>query len=530
MIERQRAIVRWHRATKRRAIWIQTLPMLLFVGFWLALLCPEGGAGEPSGNLSLLSSCDLYQTGEADLVLVLRGKELPSPDVSHDGPLTTVILRETRQEAPTANFPTGTPMVTSSDLKQVGRNIAIELVTERPLVLRSIRSYGDTCTLRLGTGRAFEDPERPSVVGGFNAPITLDLRDTKLQDVFRMMGARAQVNIIPDTSLPSIVVTRVLKDVPVSQAFEDLIKTYGLAWVRLGGHAVLVGTPEGIRKATDRTAGREETRAYSVVHGDSGTLRALLAEAADIPPDRISADAAAKKTFVTAPNRNHERAEEILGKLDRPARSILFRSRILRFADSASLDVRVIVDALYDGWRAAESAGRFSPEARRALWADFDAAFERLSPSARAVILNRRSVVAGDKTAAFLPLAEERNILSPQYLFVHPRLRLAPEIGNGRLLSLGISLEMGQVFPHSFGATGCNESDMPERQRRSGPPGFRIRDGEPFVLGRLPMNGRIPIVAFLPLLEDIFTYGDEPFAERQILLIAAPYIVDPAVL
>ena len=66
-----------------------------------------------------------------------------------------------------------------------------------------------------------------------------------------MLGAHMKKNIIIDPSLPPALVTMTLKNVPLSEVFAYLMKTYDVSYHMVGKDTIAVGTVDGLAKISE---------------------------------------------------------------------------------------------------------------------------------------------------------------------------------------------------------------------------------------------------------------------------------------
>lgn len=526
-----------------------------------------------------LSSFELYQIGDADMVISIAGKKLPLPEITHNTNHTVVILRNTRWEKENQEHRVSmVPMTTGVATEQVERDVVVTITTDKPLQLRSTRGTApsDTYTLRLSTAEQHQkqveepvvtqQPQTPRVPTGpfaVNTPITLDLRDTELRDVFRMLGMHLKKNIIIDPSLPPALVTMTLKNVPLSEAFNYLMKTYDISYEFVGKDTIVIGTVDGLSKV----AGKEETRAYRIAYADPAALQALLVNLTKIPADRLIVDPRLRTLYATSYPAKLEEIAIAIQKLDHPGKQIMMHARILEFANDASLQVETALNAVYNHWwfnysgQTGMRSGYVDDNRRgrnyveptdggilptmtdmvtpmQGTWREFDAAFRAVETKNKGKTLANPSVITIDGMEASISLTEDYPYISgrddggnPTWSTetVGPQLKLTPKLGRDGVITIQINIETGQVIQMITGSTG---EQMPRTSTRSVTTNVRVRDGEPFVIGGLFMENRtretvrIPVLGQIPLLGEIFTYRNNIDSKTQVVIIVVPFILN----
>lgn len=556
------------------------LSLILLSLVWTSAEAADSKTQEELKGLPPLTAFELYQIGDADLVISLNGKGLPLPEVHNNGNQTIITLRGVRWEKKDHNARTNTvPMVTGHSAEQVDRDVVISVMTDRPVQLNSIRGTApsDTYTLRLTTAEQRQkqidepiitkQPQTPRVPTGpfaINTPITLDLRDTELRDVFRMLGMHLKKNIIIDPSLPPALVTMTLKNVPLSEAFNYLMKTYDISYEFVGKDTIVVGTTDGLSKV----AGKEEIRAYRIAYADPAALQALLVNMTKIPADRMVVDPRLRTIYVTSHPAKLEEVAIAIQKLDHPGKQIMLHARILEFTDDASQEVESAVNAVYNHWWFSYSGGSgmssgyvddnrqgrnfVEPPSGTGIfpamtdlitpmqgtWREFDAAFRAVERKNKGKTLANPSVITIDGQEASISLTEDYPYISARddagnptwsQQTVGPQLKLTPKLGRDGVISIQLDIQTGQVLNMVTSSTG---EQMPRVSTRSVTTNVRVRDGEPFVIGGLFTDintrevNRIPVLGSIPLLGEIFSYRNVTRNKTQVVIIVVPYILN----
>ena len=559
-----------------------------FLSFLIAMSCCPAFAAENRmktgrdknalSGLPVLLHVEMYQLGGDEVIVGLRGKDLPEPELSFDGNRIRVVLRAVRLDAADMTDHSVTvPMFSNASTTQASRDVVIAMTAESPMQLRSMRGLApsDAYTLRLIVSakaeKAAREPaetkvavQRPAPSGPFasTAPVTLDFRDTELRDVFRMLGAHLKKNVIIDPSLPPALVTMTLKNVPLNEAFSYLMKTYDIACHMVGKDTLVVGTDDGLAKVT----GREETRSFGVSYADPAALQALLVNLTRLPADRMVVDPRLRAIYVTSNPVKLSEVAALLQQLDRPGKQVMLQARILEFSDGAKLDVETALNAVYDHWwfsYTGQRGGRggyiddnrlgrkFIPDDNalapgvtdlatpmHGIWREFDAAFQAIEDKGQGKTLANPSVITLDGTEATVRLTEDYPYISERddagnatwsTETVGPQLKMTPRVGRDGFITVNLSIETGEVLQMITGSTG---EQMPQTSTRSVSTQVRVRDGEPFVVGGLFRDNRtinrvrIPVLGQLPLLGELFTYRYNERRKTQVVMLVVPYILE----
>ena len=557
----------------------------VFLSFLItAFCCPAFAAGKQKGrdelaNLPVLANVEMYPIGDTEVVVGFKGKGLPEPETVFDVNRVRITFKEVRLDASDlTDYSAMVPMLSNVSTVQVSRDVVIEMTAESPLQLRSMRGVApaDSYTLRFITSAKVEkmvqEPaatrvvvKKPVPTGPFasTTPITLDLRDTELRDVFRMLGAHMKKNIIIDPSLPPALVTMTLKNVPLSEAFAYLMKTYDVSYHMVGKDTIAVGTVDGLAKIS----GNEETRTFNVAYADPVALQALLVNLTKMPADRVVVDPRLRALYVTSNPLKLSEVAALLQKLDRPGRQVMLQARILEFSDGAKLDVETALNAVYNHWwftygGASGGKGGFIDDNRlgrnftepsdqslspgrtglltpmHGIWREFDVAFRAVEEKGLGKTLASPSVITLDGEEAEVRLTEDYPYISERddagnatwaTKTVGPQLKMTPKVGRDGVITVKLEIETGEVLEMIRGSTG---EQMPRTSTRSVSNQVRVRDGEPFVVGGLFRDNhtknrvRIPVLGQLPILGELFTYRYNERRKTQVVMLVVPHILE----
>jgi type IV pilus assembly protein PilQ len=570
------------RISTRAKIFLALLSLLLtLVLLGHAEAADKASAAAETRKLPPLLSVEFYQMGDADLVFSFRGKGLPMPEVDISDNTATITLREAyKDKSVDANRYSATlaPMLTDLDIQQTGRDVVVTLALNRTVQLQAMRGTepSDVYTLRLVESehrqRTLDEPlvtrqpqtlKTPTGPFAVDTPVTLSLRDAELRDVFGMLGVHLKKNVIIDQSLPSVLVTMSLKNVPLREAYDYLMKTYDVSYKIIGKDTLVIGTTDGLSKIS----GEEETRMFRIAYADPATLAPLLPRLTRIKDDKLVVDARLKTIYATSSPSILEEVAIAIQRLDHPGRQVMMHARILEFSDSAGLEVETAINSVYEHWwfnySAAGGRGGYVDDNRvgrqydeptgdnplipittdmttpmQGVWREFDAAFRAVENKRRGKTLANPSVIAIDGQPATVSLTQDYPYISgrdeggnPSWSTetVGPQMRLTPRIGRDGMITVELDIETGEVIEMIAGSTG---EQMPRTSTRKVTTSVRVRNGEPFVVGGLFSENdarstiRIPVLGSIPLLGELFTYRNNTREHSQVAIVVVPYILN----
>lgn len=262
----------------------------------------------------------LTQGGSAMAVFQVTGQDLPVPMVINtDDHALTLLWEGTLLPSGTWQKSFPTPLVQGVELRQEADGVVMRILATRRLFMT--RAVGDppspTIHLHLSTGEAMAEDIPLPVLGvpkavagdpfASSSPVTLNLRDADLRDVFRMLGTMVKMNVVIDPSVPSTSVTLSLDKVPMNEAFAYLMRMYDVSYAIMG-KTIIIGKKDNL----SRTMGMQKTRSYRVSYADLAHIPALLQGLSGVTD--VVVDERLRTVYVTA---SEERLEDVAVTLQR---------------------------------------------------------------------------------------------------------------------------------------------------------------------------------------------------------------------
>jgi type IV pilus assembly protein PilQ len=180
-------------------------------------------------------------------------------------------------------------------------------------------------------------------------PVSLELRDSDLRDVFRMLGAMMNMNVLVDPSVPPEPVTITLREVPLNEAFRYLMRMYDVTYAVMG-KTVIFGKEANLA----RTLGMQQSKRFHIAYADPKQIPALLQSITGVT--NYVVDERLRTVYVTASEAKLYEVEQTLDRIDHPGQQVLLQARIIEVTDDAKDEVEALVNAVYDEWWAAFGA------------------------------------------------------------------------------------------------------------------------------------------------------------------------------
>ena len=466
--------------------------------------------------------------------------------------------------------------VVSNDLE--GVNMLI--VGEKPLKVRKIigmpGSDNIKIYLRAETDIVPPAPQPPKAMPkgdpmGMYSPVTLELREVSVREVFRLLADLRNLNLVIDSSVPDNLMTFSFRNAKFSEVFAYMLRMNELTYA-LMGTTLVVGTAESIGK----TLGKNEAKEYKVAYGDIGKMPALIMGLVPLPKPPV-VDERLRTLYVTATPEQHREIEAIMNRIDHPGKQVMLEARLIEVNDGAKQEVETMLNAVYNGWLFSYGAAGFGAEytygnmagglAPNIVPSDtatqgqmpipgystgdaynpvnlidptmkmLDAGLRAMENNNRGKVLANPSVVAVDGHKSVIKLTHNYLYQSgtddngnPEFSEQEtgPTLEITPRIGRDGFVTLDLKIATGEIV--QFRRSGTSEA--PETTNREVNTQIRVRDGELFVIGGLYQENksknvsRIPILGYIPLLGDLFTIKSDSHTKSEMAFIVVPHILD----
>lgn len=166
--------------------------------------------------------------------------------------------------------------------------------------------------------------------------VTLDADDANLPAVLKILAEKGDLNIITGPGVAAGKITIHMKDVPIDQAVNLVVRAAGLSYERIG-NSILVADSRSLKEETGLSA-------YVV------NLR--FADAADVKQalrgltDQIEVDRGGNRLIIVTSPRVISEIEEIVAEMDKPARQVMLEARIIEVTTNDAKKLGVDWDLL----------------------------------------------------------------------------------------------------------------------------------------------------------------------------------------
>jgi type IV pilus assembly protein PilQ len=524
---------------------------------------------------------EVTQAGGRVLLMEFKGHKLPLPEVlsTENDQLVLYFLGVT--------LPSGfwekdysLPLLRKVKLSQEDQGVKAVIMGNMPLGLLKVEGAPPSSLLRLYVGVPSQGGEialkeemllegAKEFPGGskydpmmITKPVTIEMRDADLRDVFRMLGTMMNINILVDPSVPSSMVTVSLKDVPFRDALQYLMRMYEITYAMIG-KTMVVGKAESIAK----TLGLQQTRGFHISYADPKQIPALLQSITGVT--KFVVDERLRMVYVTGTEAQLDHVKRTLERIDHPGLQVMLQARIIEVSDDGKDEVEALVNAVYKSWWASFGAsggmiGYYDdnqnteesvydpdtddrtiappgdltfPDLSNGALKVLDAGLRALESSSKAKVLASPSLVTVDGQPAEVKLTQNYIYQSglddngnPEFETEEagPILKFTPNVGRSGVVTIQLDIGTGQIL--EFRKSG--QSEVPVTSKRNVKTLVRVRNGEPFVVGGLFSEQttrsvtKIPVISDIPLLGELFKIRNARKQNTEVVIIVVPYILE----
>jgi type II secretory pathway component HofQ len=167
--------------------------------------------------------------------------------------------------------------------------------------------------------------------------ITLDAEDAPLASVLKILAEKGDLNIITGTGANTATrLTIHMRDVPLDQAVNLVVRAAGLAYERIG-NSILVAEARALKEETGLSSYVVDLR-YANAEDVKGALRNIAQD--------IQVDKSGNRLIVVTSPRVISQIEEIVRVMDVPARQVVLEARILEVSTGDAMQLGINWDDL----------------------------------------------------------------------------------------------------------------------------------------------------------------------------------------
>ncbi len=396
--------------------------------------------------------------------------------------------------------------------------------------------------------------------------ISVDFRDTPIDDVIRIMAEQADVDVVKS---PKVIgdVTAKLTNVPLEEALKNILAAHGYDYVASRNMIRIAPTSE-ISDEAEKLVNKIYRITYADIKGVEKALTKFVSQRGS-----ISSNPGTSNIIVTDAESKIKAIDTFIEEIDRITPQILVEARIYDITSKDKVDLGVEWEAgratTYPGGVGTNPTGITDPfvvsgftgktdktsstvGALRFGWlkgsADIDMIIRAQANVIKAKLLaNPRILVLDNETANFkvmseIPYREQSqtsgggNISSTEFKEVGVGLTVTPHVTKEQAIRLNLVPEFSVQTGSVTLSNTANEYPVPIVDTRKAQTTLLVQNGQTVVLGGLRKKdatkqiNKIPLLGDLPLLGLLFRFQGEDTTNSELVVFVTPWIVEKPVM
>jgi len=417
-------------------------------------------------------------------------------------------------------------------------------------VTRFLR-FATTAALMAGLVLPLVLPAVPAHAQDMGKLITLDAEDAYLPSVLKILAEKGGLNIVTGPGVTNGRLSIHLKDVPIDQAVNLVVRAAGLAYERIG-NSVLVADVNALKQETGLSS-----YVVDLKYADANEVKDALSKlAADINVDR----GGNRLIIVTSPRVIAE-IQAIVQKLDVPARQVMLEARVVEVSTDDTKRLGIDWDLLnrqsfiiVEGTSAPTApgalpdllpfTGRFPTQAGGGITRQakaFNVALDMLIREGNARVLANPKIATLNGREATMLIGQRIPFVISGTTFaggaaattqqiqreeVGIKLKITPLINADGYITTEITPEVSSVTDYR----GPN-ADIPTISTRQASTTVRLKDGNSVIIGGLLSEDKnhnvtkVPILGQIPGIGLLFQHQTITSSKRDLVIEVTPRII-----
>ena len=402
--------------------------------------------------------------------------------------------------------------------------------------------------------------------------ISVDFRETPIDDVLRIMAEQAEVDIIKSPKVTGNV-TATLTDVPLVEALDNILAAHNYGYI-LGKNLIRIAPMKEITEQSERLVSRIYRITYADVKEIEDALEKFISKRGS-----LSANPGTSNIIVTDYESKIRAIDNFIEEIDRITPQILVEARIYDITSKDRLDLGVEWqagrDTVYDAdggigtiganptrdrdpfitgiFEGATGKTSGTSGALRLGWLnagiDIDMILKAQQNIIDAKLLANPRILVLDNEIALIKIiseipyqeltesAEGGSIGTTSFREVGVELEVTPHLTRDEMVRLSLkpkfSVKTDEVV---LVGSGSSEFPQPVVDRREADTTLLVEDGQTVVLGGLRKKevtkqiNKIPLLGDLPLLGWLFKFEGEDTVASELVVFVTPRIVKQPVM
>jgi len=371
-----------------------------------------------------------------------------------------------------------------------------------------------------------------------NKSIDLEFTQANLEDVLRVIGKAAEVNIVLDPILKGKKVDLYLKSTNIHEALELICSAYGLSSYPIG-NILFFSTKEKIKEAA------MQTKVFELKNINVEEAKSLIDKLVKV----INTSKETNSLVVMGSPEEIKKVEDILNTVDISQSQVLLEAKIIEINTDVVRDIGIdwsdeVKAGFQEGKReftltdpatVVGSPFRIYRLARSAL--QFDATLKMLEEKGDAKVLSNPRVTTMNNKEAEIFIGDKvpytittvsGGVATTEVRFAEAgiRLKITPSIIEEDFTVIKIEPEVSYIYRWRG-----PEDQYPWVKTRQATAYVRIKNKQPFVLGGLLGKEdkknlyKVPLLGDIPLLGNLFKYNKTSVANSELIITITPTII-----
>jgi type IV pilus assembly protein PilQ len=412
-------------------------------------------------------------------------------------------------------------------------------------------------------------PEPSAVQKKMGTIVSVDFRETPIEDVLRSLAEQAEVDLVKSPKVTGDV-TATLTDVPLAEALDNILAIHGYGYLTTENIIRIV--PQAELAAQTKLDSRIYRISYANIVDVEKALKNVLTK-----QGKIAANPSTSNILVTDAEPQLQLIDQIVKEIDREVPQILVEARIYDISSSDGLDIgfewfasrRTIFDpatgepiggktdpflaSLFDA--GISRAPKTDSLLRFGLLndnADLDVQFTAAAENVKAKLLANPKILVVDNEKANIKIISEipyqeltqtsggGNIGSTRFKEVGVQLDVTPHVTRDGMIKLQVqpsfSVQTDTVSIIIPVENQTISSPQPVVDKREAITTALIEDDQTVVIGGLRKKdvidetSKVPILGDIPILGSLFTFTGQRTENSELVVFITPRIVRKAAL
>jgi type IV pilus secretin PilQ/predicted competence protein len=385
--------------------------------------------------------------------------------------------------------------------------------------------------------------------------VSLDAEDAYLPSVLKILAEKGNLNVITGPGVTGERISIHMKDVPVEQAVNLVVRAAGLAYERIG-RSILVADPDQLREETGLSS-----YVVDLQYADAIDVKAALADLSA----QIQVDTGGNRLIVVTSPRVIAEIQQIVSVMDVPARQVMIEARIVEVSidDAKQLGIDwglinrqsfIIVEGKDNAPAPPGSPPdelpfipsspegdlyKFQTMSRQAK--DFVLAIDLLIEEGNARVLAQPKIATLNGREATMLIGQRIPFVISSTVFaggaaapaqriekeeVGIKLGITPLINADGYITTTIRPEVSTVV----GFRGLT-NDLPVIATREASTTVRLKDGNSVIIGGLLSEEKtqtvtkVPVLGSIPVIGYLFQHHDVSTSKRDLVIEVTPRIL-----